>query len=133
MGAGIMASIAGGLSEASIGSAVSAATGGIIYGTAAGYESGVRLWSWGGVAAPRGDAQFSVGEPDIQPVRVEVPRASLSPLDIAIADAAEEAFFGTSTGGPIELFQDRERDSEGVRPVVVMGPPLPPPPVRICP
>ena len=47
MGAGILAAIAGGLSEASVGEAVVGSSSGIIYGTGAGYLSGIR--QWGGV------------------------------------------------------------------------------------
>lgn len=52
MGAGILAAIGGGLSEASIGAAISSSQSGVIYGTGAGYLSGIR--AWGGVGIPLG-------------------------------------------------------------------------------
>lgn len=129
MGAGIMARIAGGLSNQSIASAVAGSQLGIIYGTGAGYTSGQRSWSYGGRVsfsdATRANAQVSVGPRILAPVSKPKPGTRVYSLDQAIADATQNSFFGSLTGRQKDLYQET--------PVVVQAPAIPRQPVMLRP
>lgn len=106
-----MGAIAGGLSESSIGSAVSASSLGIIYGTGAGYRSGVR--KWGGTVsfstARRSDVPLGLEAPGDLPF--PQPRARVPIVRQDIADAIESGVFGPVTG-PYQVLQEREDNWE---------------------
>lgn len=111
MGAGILAAIGGGLSEGSIGAAVSGSSKGVIYGTGAGYLSGIRAWGGrlgfrqaGGIDVPVGLAQS--GDLPVAKSRTGVPIVSQD-----VADALESGVFGQVTG-PYQIYTEQEKQKE---------------------
>jgi len=110
VGAGIMAAIGGGLSESGFGGGGA----GIIYGTGAGYKSGIR--AWGGVTwqtARLADRRFDVpvGVAKSRDLPVEIQRARIPTLRQDVADAIESGVFGQVTG-PYNVYQEPELQEE---------------------
>jgi len=100
-----MAAIAGGLTEGSIAEAVQASSLGIIYGTAAGYVSGIRKWGTGVsfATARRSDVPLGLEKPGDLPVAQ--PRTGIPIVSQDIADALESGVFGQITG-PYRIFTE---------------------------